>query len=976
MTALARWLQFAIFVVAAITMAKAASFGTPTFWNINDFAPPTVLNVTAQPSNTSQGQQVQISANVTDNTRVDTVIAEITFSNGSTTAIFLFNSTRTIYNNTFTPGLEDPIGVYNVTILANDTSGNINGTETTNFTVLDGKPPAIVNVTATPALVNQTDTVNITANVTDNTNISTVIANITRSDGTSALRNMSLSGGLYRTNFTPSATDPIGIYNVTILANDIRNNLNNTETANFTVLDGIPPSIQNSTAVPSPVNITKPVTISANVTDNTQVGTVVAEITLPNGSVTAIFLTNDTQDKYNSTFTPTELLGVHNVTILANDTSGNVNSSTTNFTVVDQIPPNITILGCSPDPVDFGNNVTCNATIQDFATDSVTAIIQSPTGATFNATVQNVTNNYFFTFTNITEIGEYNITWEANDTSANTATAQDNFTVQEIKPPEVFNLTATPPVVNQTDTVNITANVTDNFNLSTVRANITKSDGTSIIANMTQSGGLFRANFTPTATDPLGTYNITILANDTAGNLNNTERTNFTVTDGILPIITIVSPGTATFVPGTTINVIINVTDNINISTVKANITLPDGNVTALNLTNTTATSFRANFTNTSQLGSYLLQASANDTSNNLNTASRTFTIATPPTPAPRGGGGSAGGWKARPRERLRGDTFTEAWTSVEIPYGHSVIFYQREKEHKLTYFRLTEGTITILVDGTPYKLTEGDQVSIDIHLGPQPDITLRIKEIDAFGATFEGRLYHEPPQRKEESITETPQPAAPEETLEPELEPALPKEAQPTTEPKIRGQGIGYLEIALAALFLFIALWMLKRAVLRPKKSRKHGTLDKDLERMRKLGYCTRVYEMPPASPKPIPEPKIQTPKHKPPKNKIHYIKETKELAAAIKAHILSKYLPRRDTLENKSRILERLGKQDALTAKPEKLRIRPPYRTKIIRPDVEAHKHAVAEDIAKSYKGEKTTVPYKPPKSTTIDRLKEVFK
>jgi len=81
-----------------------------------------------------------------------------------------------IFNVTFVPSLTDPPGVYNVTIIANDTSGNVNRTEKTNFTVFDITVPEVINLTAEPRLFNQTQSTNITVNVTDNINVDTVFS--------------------------------------------------------------------------------------------------------------------------------------------------------------------------------------------------------------------------------------------------------------------------------------------------------------------------------------------------------------------------------------------------------------------------------------------------------------------------------------------------------------------------------------------------------------------------------------------------------------------------------------------------------------------------------------------------------------------------------------------------------------------------------------------------------------------------------
>jgi len=300
-----------------------------------DFTPPTVINVTAEPSILNQTQSTNITVNVTDNTTIDTVLANITFPNATSRIFTMTNLAGDIFNLSFIPGLTAPIGVYNVTIIANDTLGNLNNTETTNFTVLDNTPPEVINLTAEPNIINQTDTTNITVNITDNINVDTVLANITFPNATSRIFTMTnLAGDIFNLSFIPGLTAPIGVYNVTIIANDTSGNLNNTETTNFTVLDNTPPSVTNLIPTGQTFTAFDIIEIAANVTDNDNVSSVRANITRPDSTTQLLTLTQVASTiKFNSSFTIPSTTGVYNIRILANDTSNNLNNTeTTTFT--------------------------------------------------------------------------------------------------------------------------------------------------------------------------------------------------------------------------------------------------------------------------------------------------------------------------------------------------------------------------------------------------------------------------------------------------------------------------------------------------------------------------------------------------------------------------------------------------------------------------------------------------------------------
>jgi len=210
---------------------------------------------------------------------------------------------------------------------------NLNNNVTFNITARDGTAPSVTNVNASPSVVNQTDTVNITANVTDDIAVDTVLANITFPNDTSLARQLFSSVGTgYFGNFTPALTDPPGVYNVTIVANDTIGNVNNTERTNFTVIsvDAANPEVIALLPVENTnFTINETVEIKANVIDNSSVN-VRANVTLPNGTILVVPLSNG-GGNYSANFTNLLLKGRYNITFIANDTNGNTNDTTTTY---------------------------------------------------------------------------------------------------------------------------------------------------------------------------------------------------------------------------------------------------------------------------------------------------------------------------------------------------------------------------------------------------------------------------------------------------------------------------------------------------------------------------------------------------------------------------------------------------------------------------------------------------------------------
>ncbi|MBC2698397.1 MAG: hypothetical protein HF974_08725 [ANME-2 cluster archaeon] len=124
-----------------------------------------------------------------------------------------------------------------------------------------------------------------------------------------------------------------GIYYYTVYATDSAGSNAAPTTANFTVRDTAKPVIENISVTPDPQAANNPVNITANVTDNLDVNTTYINIILPNSTSTGnLSMTKNGGNLWYYNYTP-PIAGLYNVTIYANDTSDNWNSSTSNFMV-------------------------------------------------------------------------------------------------------------------------------------------------------------------------------------------------------------------------------------------------------------------------------------------------------------------------------------------------------------------------------------------------------------------------------------------------------------------------------------------------------------------------------------------------------------------------------------------------------------------------------------------------------------------
>ncbi|MEM5814710.1 MAG: Ig-like domain-containing protein, partial [Candidatus Aenigmatarchaeota archaeon] len=100
----------------------------------------------------------------------------------------------------------------------------------------------------------------------------------------------------------------------------------------FLVIENSPPQVTDVTpAAGSVFNTSTTVPITANVTDDTAVDTVIARVKLPNSTTIDVPMKNNGTAYYAGNFTATDLAGIYNVTIIANDTFGNVNNTETTW---------------------------------------------------------------------------------------------------------------------------------------------------------------------------------------------------------------------------------------------------------------------------------------------------------------------------------------------------------------------------------------------------------------------------------------------------------------------------------------------------------------------------------------------------------------------------------------------------------------------------------------------------------------------
>jgi len=245
-------------------------------------------------------------------------------------------------------------------------------------------------------------TINVSAN--DNVNgsgIKSVTANVSAVNATEVIA-LSKTGNYWIGNIVVSATD--GNHSVNITVMDNASNVNYTQ-VNVT-MDNIPPGVEKVNAVPNLINLSGTVNLTAIICASSynDIENVSAEITYPNGS-NIIYQMNNTIPTsilsvssfgggggvgygcidYHLDFDNTIDPGRYNVTIIANDTTGNVNDTQKTSFIVAHICTNTTIKTNAGNST-FINAPGTNVTLEFFTNGSVMGSIN------ITRSIVNITN--------------------------------------------------------------------------------------------------------------------------------------------------------------------------------------------------------------------------------------------------------------------------------------------------------------------------------------------------------------------------------------------------------------------------------------------------------------------------------------------------------------------------------------------------------------------------------------------------------
>ncbi len=312
---------------------------------VDDLAPRVTANPTVYPVNqnaTRNGSLITLNATINDlGTGVNATV-NASQVNGSLRNIILDNISGFYTNSTVIVNISD--GTYRLNVTAFDNVGNKNDTVQISV-IVDNTPPS--NITINPISYQRGSAANNRSIIGFNASADDPVINLTSAGLKNASVNASLinntgrieltnQSGIWRGNATFDKLIPPddGNYSLNVTFFDYAGNLNDSAQINITI-DNTPPSV-TEVSLTSLVEIGSFTNISANITDNFELNTtdVYLLVEYPNGSSrhhsmtmsNSVAMNNNGGEVYFN-FTDTAQYGRYNITIIANDTTGNTNNS-------------------------------------------------------------------------------------------------------------------------------------------------------------------------------------------------------------------------------------------------------------------------------------------------------------------------------------------------------------------------------------------------------------------------------------------------------------------------------------------------------------------------------------------------------------------------------------------------------------------------------------------------------------------------
>ncbi|RCV65255.1 HYR domain-containing protein [Methanophagales archaeon] len=342
---------------------------------------PTITDIILSPTYALPGDTINLSVDAFDFSGVRWVRASVTKGGEDIWPIWLTrNETdEDLYTGKWLIMIFEEGGIYNITIEATDTEGNVAKSSPQEVVIpIDSEGPNATDIIVSPTSAKPGDKINVSANVTDDiSGVRRVRGILTREGGDPMTVFMSdpEKDGIYTGTWSTMIFTEGGIYNLDIVTGDNNGNEAVVKAPSIEIIpipvDTEVPSVTNMVISPTRADSGTPIELSAKVTDALSgVRDVKAIISKGGETISTVFLLDrEEEGLYTGTWRTMVFTdgGIYNIDIIATDENGNVASvKAPDVEVVgDQEGPAILAVKVDPNNVPPGTQVGITAYADD-----------------------------------------------------------------------------------------------------------------------------------------------------------------------------------------------------------------------------------------------------------------------------------------------------------------------------------------------------------------------------------------------------------------------------------------------------------------------------------------------------------------------------------------------------------------------------------------------------------------------------------
>ncbi|MFC2103870.1 choice-of-anchor J domain-containing protein [Bacteroidota bacterium] len=534
--------------------------GTSAWWEIDDIiitgneaAPnnlPQISGISNLPSSPTEEEDVTIEATITDSDGTITT-AEIKWgtTSGSYPNTISMNNSGDDYSGIITAQTGGTNVYYVIEATDDDTGSSRSDENSFSFSIVVNELPLITNISHLPASPLETEDVTVSATITDSDG---TISSADLKWGTSSGNypntvSMANIGDIY-SGIIPAQTGGTAIYFVIeAIDNDSDSERSSEQSFSFNTTGNEIPQIANISFNPTNPESSESVNVSATITDSDgSITTAEIKWGTSTGDYTNTVSMTNSGDTYSGVIpAQADETRVYFIIYSVDEDGGSAQSVENDYVVDDpNIVPEITDIIYNPTDPESTENVNVSATITDSDGSVTSANIKwgTSTGVYLNSiSMTNSNDLYSGTIPSQTDGTQVYFVISAVDNEGGSSQSSENdYLVNDPNVlPEITNIIFAPMDPESTESVNVSATITDSDG-SVTSANIKWGTSTGVYLNsisMTNSNDLYSGTI-PSQTDGTQVFFIIEGVDNEGGSIESSENDYLVDDPNIMPVIT------------------------------------------------------------------------------------------------------------------------------------------------------------------------------------------------------------------------------------------------------------------------------------------------------------------------------------------------------------------------------------------------------------------------------------------------------